>query len=92
MWGKMGQEEFNITDLFHRFYAAEVCLVLKFVHESAIIFRDLKLDNIMLALDGHIKVIDFGLAKEGVYGPYVTTKTFVGTPEFMAPEVCFAIC
>lgn len=69
-----------------KFYACEVLLALQYFHSKGIIYRDLKLDNILLTLDGHVKVADYGLCKEEMwYGK--TTSTFCGTPEFMAPEV-----
>ncbi|KAG6820174.1 hypothetical protein H0H93_004305 [Arthromyces matolae] len=69
-----------------KFYASEVLLALEYFHANGIIYRDLKLDNILLTLDGHVKVADYGLCKEDMwYGN--TTSTFCGTPEFMAPEI-----
>ena len=69
-----------------RFYAACVTLGLEFLHENSIVYRDLKLDNLLLDATGYLKIADFGLCKMGVgYGD--RTSTFCGTPEFVAPEV-----
>ncbi|KAI8455917.1 AGC/PKC protein kinase [Phakopsora pachyrhizi] len=69
-----------------KFYAAEVLLALEYFHQNGVIYRDLKLDNILLTLDGHVKVADYGLCKEEMWYQN-TTSTFCGTPEFMAPEI-----
>ncbi|RXM94683.1 Serine/threonine-protein kinase N2 [Acipenser ruthenus] len=88
-----------LVNLFASFQTPDhVCFVMEYspggdlmMHIHANVFsetraRDLKLDNLLMDVDGFVKIADFGLCKEGM-GHGDRTSTFCGTPEFLAPEV-----
>jgi len=70
-----------------KFYAAEIILGLEYLHNSGIIYRDLKPENILLNAEGHIRLTDFGISKEGLEADSATTQTLCGTPDYLAPEI-----
>merc|ERR1712157_98121 len=78
----MGSRKFS--EERSKYYGAEIILALRFLHRHHILYRDLKLDNILLAQDGHVKIADFGMCKN------IRSKlasTFCGTPDYIAPEI-----
>lgn len=69
-----------------RFYSSEILLAIEYLHRLNIIYRDLKPENILLDCDGHVKLTDFGLSKEGIQDN-CSAKSMCGTPEYLAPEI-----
>lgn len=65
------------------FFAAEIVSAIDYLHARNIVYRDLKPENILLDKEGHVKITDFGFAKE----VQDKTWTLCGTPEYLAPEI-----
>ena len=65
------------------FYGASIMLAVRYLHQRKFVYRDIKPENIMVTENGYIKIIDFGTAKK----IEDKTKTTMGTPHYMAPEM-----
>ena len=68
-----------------KFFAAEILLALEYLHSKQVLYRDLKPGNILIDEDGHVKLADFGLAKD--MGCKCCTYSFCGSPAYLSPEM-----
>ena len=68
------------------FYFSEICLGILYLHNEKIVYRDIKPENILLDLNGNIRIADFGLSKPEIFDRNMT-YSFCGSPDYMAPEM-----
>lgn len=71
-----------------KFYTAEIIVAMEKIHSRNIMYRDLKPENVLIDVDGHIKISDFGLSKQ-IRKRDETSLTFCGSPEYLPPEMLF---
>ncbi|XP_052612095.1 ribosomal protein S6 kinase-related protein isoform X12 [Peromyscus californicus insignis] len=81
LWSAVG----GFPEASIRLFAAELVLVLCYLHDMGIIHRDVKMENILLDERGHLKLTDFGLSRR--LSPGARAYTICGTLQYMAPEV-----
>uniref|UniRef100_A0A8B9SRB7 Ribosomal protein S6 kinase n=1 Tax=Anas platyrhynchos TaxID=8839 RepID=A0A8B9SRB7_ANAPL len=79
------RERFSENEV--QIYIGEIVLALEHLHKLGIIYRDIKLENILLDSDGHVVLTDFGLSKEFLTDENERAYSFCGTIEYMAPDI-----
>jgi len=80
------QESVRMSENVCKFYCSEILLALEYLHSLDIVYRDLKPENILLDNFGHVKMADFGLAKENVNSMNLA-MSFCGSPAYLSPEL-----
>lgn len=78
----LGERHFSETAA--QFICAELVLALGCIHSFDMLYRDLKPENVLFDIDGHVKLTDFGLAK--IRDRSILRETVCGTPLYMSPE------
>lgn len=75
----------RLSEQLVKFIGTQVVIAIGKLHERGILHRDLKLENVMVCENGYIKLIDFGMSR--TLAQDQLANTFVGTPEYQAPEM-----
>ena len=75
-----------LTEVQIAYISQQMCQGLNFLHQNKVIHRDLKAGNVLLTMDGGVKIADFGVSSKNKY-TLQKHDTFIGTPYWMAPEV-----
>jgi serine/threonine protein kinase len=75
----------GIPEAWGRFYGTEIALALDHLHKNGVLYRDLKPENVLIALDGHVCLTDFGLAMDRLEEE--GANEIAGTPCYIAPDV-----
>jgi len=80
------QRRLKFTEEDTRFYVSEILLGLEYLHSQSILYRDLKPENCLLDIEGHVRLTDFGLSKENLTHSALF-QSFVGTVLYLSPEM-----
>uniref|UniRef100_A0A7N6BV82 non-specific serine/threonine protein kinase n=1 Tax=Anabas testudineus TaxID=64144 RepID=A0A7N6BV82_ANATE len=83
--------EDRLPEEMARFYLAEMVLAIDSVHQLHYVHRDIKPDNILLDMNGHIRLADFGSCLKLMEDGTVQSSVAVGTPDYISPEILQAM-
>lgn len=67
-------------------YVAEIILAIEYLHINGIMYRDLKPENVLIDMEGHVKLVDFGLVKMNM-NRKKRSNSFCGTSTYLSPEM-----
>lgn len=84
---KLRSSHGGLHERYAAFYAACLMTALEYLHRRGVLYRDLKLENLVLDADGYPKLIDFGLSKPDATRTTERNATMCGSAEYMAPEI-----
>ncbi|XP_069772571.1 serine/threonine-protein kinase MRCK beta isoform X2 [Narcine bancroftii] len=83
--------EDRLPEEMSKFYIAEMVLAIDSIHKLHYVHRDIKPDNILLDMNGHIRLADFGSCLKLMNDGTVQSSVAVGTPDYISPEILQAM-